>query len=106
MKGLPEPAVANAYASVAPPRPVAQRRSQQPLPRPVSPPLSSRIPYEPQPPEMDDDNMTDITRTDDDPVAQAFRTALGPPTDAGDDDEDEDEIVWNPGLVSCLNYRI
>ncbi len=48
--------------------------------------------------DRDDDNMTDITRTEDDPVDAAFRKALGPPTDAGDDDEG-DEIVWEPRLV-------
>lgn len=45
--------------------------------------------------------MTDITRTEDDPVDQAFRTALGAPAEADEDDE-EDEIVWNPGLVFRL----
>lgn len=45
---------------------------------------------------MDDDNMTDITKTEDDPVDQAFREVLGA---ADEGEEDEDEIVWNPGFV-------
>ena len=46
--------------------------------------------------------MTDITRTEDDPVEQAFRTVLGASAEVDEDDE-EDEIVWNPGLVFLLN---
>ena len=46
--------------------------------------------------------MTDITRTEDDPVEQAFRTALGASAEVEDEDE-EDEIVWNPGLVPLFD---
>ncbi|KAI0330016.1 hypothetical protein GY45DRAFT_1371115 [Cubamyces sp. BRFM 1775] len=47
-------------------------------------------------PEMDDDSMTDVTRTEDGVVGDVVRMVLGPSTDTGDEDE-EDEIVWNPG---------
>lgn len=39
--------------------------------------------------------MTDTTRTDDDPVGDAFREALDP-HGAVDDDEDGEVILWNP----------
>ena len=59
--------------------------------------MPTRIPHEVRPIETDDDNMTDITRTEDDPVEAAFRTVLGASTDAEDDDNDQ--IVWNPRCV-------
>jgi protein SMG7 len=48
--------------------------------------------------ETDEDAMTETTsRTDDDPVGDAFRKALNGSDGEGDDDEvQEDEIVWNP----------
>jgi protein SMG7 len=50
--------------------------------------------------ETDEDAMTETTsRTDDDPVGDAFRKALNGSDGEGDDDDDEvqeDEIVWNP----------
>ncbi|KAI8972435.1 hypothetical protein BD414DRAFT_540319 [Trametes punicea] len=66
-------------------------------PQEVSPPLPSHPMYTTQGAESrDEDSMTDVTRTEDDPVGDAFRKVLGPPTEAGDDDED-DEIVYQPG---------
>lgn len=57
--------------------------------------MPTRILHETRPIETDDDNMTDITRTEDDPVDAAFRTALGASSEV--DDDDGDQIVWNPG---------
>jgi protein SMG7 len=52
--------------------------------------------------ERDEDAMTENTsRTDDDPVGDAFRHALD--ADLEDDDDGNDEIVWNP---RCVNYFI
>ncbi|KAI0768280.1 hypothetical protein BD413DRAFT_634063 [Trametes elegans] len=94
-------------------RPSAPQTPRQPLPPPQSafpmerfpqgPPkgpsrLTAHLTSEPRNIDREDDSMTDITRTDDDPVDAAFRKALGPPTEAGEDDE-EDEIVWSPGSV-------
>ncbi|KAI0753221.1 hypothetical protein C8Q80DRAFT_1267638 [Daedaleopsis nitida] len=59
----------------------------------MPPVLPSRFTQEPRPIDTDEDNMTDITRTEDDPVEAAFRTVLD--AEVGDEDE-EDEIVWNP----------
>ena len=56
--------------------------------------MPTRIPYEARPIETDDDTMTDITRTEDDPVEAAFRTVLGASSELEDDEEDQ--IVWNP----------
>lgn len=46
--------------------------------------------------------MTDATRTDDDPVGDAFREALH---DHGvvDEEEDGEVILWNPRFVFCLS---
>ncbi|KAH9886219.1 hypothetical protein C8Q73DRAFT_283533 [Cubamyces lactineus] len=64
----------------------------------------SHVPLQPvreyRGPEMDDDNMTDVTRTEDGVVGDVVRMVLGPSTDTGDED-DEDEIVWNPGAPSA-----
>ncbi|OBZ66360.1 hypothetical protein A0H81_13586 [Grifola frondosa] len=48
--------------------------------------------------DIEDDNMTEATRTDDDPVGDAFREALN--ASDGDDDEQEDEIVWDPRAIT------
>lgn len=50
------------------------------------------------PSERDDDAMTDTTRTDDDPVGDAFRQALdGSVGEVEDEEEDgDDKIVWDP----------
>lgn len=48
--------------------------------------------------DYEDDNMTETSRTDDDPVGDAFREALN--GSDGDEDEQEDEIVWRPRYVS------
>ena len=98
VKGLPE--------SSKDPRPPLRLQNPINNGRPVaprmSPVLASRISYEPRPIDADEDNMTDITRTEDDPVEAAFRTVL----DANVEDEDEeDEIVWNPRSVRCLRSR-
>lgn len=58
--------------------------------------------------ELDDDEMTDTGRTDDDPVGDAFRQVLDnhdlSENEEMEDDEDEDEIVWNPrSLISLLS---
>ncbi|KAL7284547.1 hypothetical protein ACG7TL_001839 [Trametes sanguinea] len=41
----------------------------------------------------EEDSMTDVTRTEDDPVGDAMREALGALSNEGDDDDDE-QIVW------------
>lgn len=45
--------------------------------------------------DADDDNMTETTRTDDDPVRDAFRQALNG-SGSEDEEEMEDEIVLYP----------
>src|ERR1700722_4814699 len=48
--------------------------------------------------ESDDDDQTESTsRTEDDPVGDAFRQVLA--AELEDDDDDDDEIVWNPRYV-------
>ena len=98
VKGLPEPTASEAPIRTVPPKQAPRQYSRQPIPKPAPLPLPPRIPHEPRPVETDDDNMTDITRTEDDPVEQAFRTVLGASAEV-DEEDDEDEIVWNPGLV-------
>jgi hypothetical protein len=45
----------------------------------------------------EDDAMTETSRTDDDPVGDAFRQVLdGSDRDVDIDEDQEDEIVWNP----------
>ncbi|TBU22433.1 hypothetical protein BD311DRAFT_676088 [Dichomitus squalens] len=105
VNGLLEPVASSASGSgsasapAAPSHGAVQPCNRNSLSKPASPRLPSRIAYEPRPAEVDDDNMTDITRTEDDPVEQAFRKVFGPPTETGEEDEEEDEedeIVWNP----------
>ncbi|KAI9068647.1 hypothetical protein FKP32DRAFT_1663640 [Trametes sanguinea] len=68
----------------------AQRRVSERL----SPETFTRPTYEvSHPGPREEDSMTDVTRTEDDPVREAFLTALGAPSDTGDDDDDE-QIVW------------
>ncbi|TDL20641.1 hypothetical protein BD410DRAFT_829522 [Rickenella mellea] len=71
----------------------------------ASPPVDSLatiMESHPDPPrairDSDDDNTTQTSRTDDDPVRDAFRAALGGPvqSDVEDEVEEEDEIVWDP----------
>ncbi|EED79786.1 predicted protein [Postia placenta Mad-698-R] len=50
---------------------------------------------EPPVAESDDDSMAETSRTDDDPVGDAFREALN--GSDGEDEDDQDEIVWNLG---------
>lgn len=53
--------------------------------------------------EQEDDAGTDACRTDDDPVGDAFREVLDNRASSGselDEDEDEDQIVWNPRPVT------
>lgn len=50
---------------------------------------------EPPVAESDDDSMAETSRTDDDPVGDAFREALN--GSDGKDEDDQDEIVWNLG---------
>lgn len=102
VKGLPEPTPNEAPIRTAPSKQASRQYSKSSVPKPTSPPVASRISHEPRAVETDDDNMTDITRTEDDPVEQAFRTVLGASAEVDEDDE-EDEIVWNPGLVFLLN---
>lgn len=45
--------------------------------------------------DRDDDMMTEASRTDDDPVGDAFRQVMDGSHD-DIDDGDDDEIVWNP----------
>ena len=45
----------------------------------------------------EDDAMTETSRTDDDPVGDAFRQVLdGSDRDIDIEEDQEDEIVWNP----------
>ncbi|KAI0634007.1 hypothetical protein C8Q77DRAFT_1055468 [Trametes polyzona] len=84
-----------------PPQTLTQPVQDRPKQRvPAKEPLQflPHLTYEPRAMDREEDNMTDITRTEDDPVDAAFRKALGPPTEAGDDDE-EDEIVWKPSAA-------
>ncbi|KAL4076715.1 hypothetical protein V8B97DRAFT_2004429 [Scleroderma yunnanense] len=58
--------------------------------------------------ELDDDAMTDTGRTDDDPVRDAFRQVLDnhDSSENGEgmgNDEDEDEIVWNPRPIDSAS---
>lgn len=47
--------------------------------------------------DREDDNMTENSRTDDDPVGDAFRQVLdGSDRDVDMDEDQEDEIVWDP----------
>jgi hypothetical protein len=47
--------------------------------------------------DREDDAMTETDRTDDDPVGDAFRQVLdGLNKDIDIDEDQEDEIVWNP----------
>jgi hypothetical protein len=47
---------------------------------------------------VDDDAKTETdARTDDDPVGDAFRQVL----EAEPEDDEEDEIVWNPRFIYC-----
>ena len=47
--------------------------------------------------DREDDSMTETSRTDDDPVGDAFRQVLdGSDRDIDIDEDQEDEIVWNP----------
>lgn len=73
------------------------------VPALASPPrdsLATIMDSHPDPPRVirdnDDDNMTQTSRTDDDPVRDAFRAALGSVDSDGEDEEQEDEIVWDP----------
>ncbi|CDO71518.1 hypothetical protein BN946_scf184910.g17 [Trametes cinnabarina] len=89
------------------PRPTQPRQQPRPEPRHPRPQESPqrRIPerLSPQVPmrptydvcamgQQEEDGMTDVTRTEDDPVGDAFREALGAPSDAGD--EDDEQILW------------
>ena len=98
VKGLPEATAGEESVRAVAPKQAPRQYSKSSIPKPAPPPLAPRVQREPRPVETDDDNMTDITRTEDDPVEQAFRMALGASAEV--DEEDEDEIVWNPGLVS------
>lgn len=96
MKGVPDIIENERRAPPALPHRRIERHARQSIVPRMSPTLPIRVPYQPQGLEMDDDNMTDITKTEDDPVDQAFREVLGA---ADEGEEDEDEIVWNPGFV-------
>ncbi|KAI6100937.1 hypothetical protein EDD16DRAFT_1731534 [Pisolithus croceorrhizus] len=53
--------------------------------------------------EQEDDAGTDACRTDDDPVRDAFREVLDNRASSGselDEEEDEDQIVWNPRPIT------
>lgn len=51
--------------------------------------------------------MTDITRTDDDPVRDAVQKALdGSDIGIDEDDEQEDEIVWQPRSVIIVYITV
>ncbi|KAI0640404.1 hypothetical protein C8Q79DRAFT_1004246 [Trametes meyenii] len=82
--------------------PPSREHLKQPLPPKISPKFISPLTSEPQEAELDDDNMTDVTRTGDELLEAIVQTVLGPPTEAGEDDDDdeEDEIVWKPGALS------
>ena len=62
-------------------------------------PSDVRIPsVRPAVPDNEEDAMTEATsRTDDDPVRDAFREVLGSGSNqAIEEDDQDDEIVWNP----------
>ncbi|KAI0364993.1 hypothetical protein BV20DRAFT_1056743 [Pilatotrama ljubarskyi] len=73
----------------APAQPKQDLLREQPPPKErVQIPL--HLTQEPRRVEPEEDNMTDITRTEDDLIEAAFRHVLG-------EDSEEDEIVWEPG---------
>ncbi|KAI6014465.1 hypothetical protein BKA83DRAFT_4111127 [Pisolithus microcarpus] len=97
----PTPAAPSTSPSLAfPPKLLDARR--QPRARRLRQPrgqrgLSQHIVMSDQ--EQEDDAGTDVCRTDDDPVGDAFREVLDNRVSSGsemDEDEDEDQIVWNP----------
>lgn len=49
-----------------------------------------------------DEHLTQTSGTGDDPVGDAFRTALAShsASEVDDEDDQEDEIVWNPKYVT------
>ncbi|KAI0795562.1 hypothetical protein C8Q75DRAFT_746529 [Abortiporus biennis] len=50
-----------------------------------------------QKPQADEDAMTEVSRTTDDPVSEVFRQVLN---SDDDDDDEEDQIVWSLGSVN------
>lgn len=60
----------------------------------TAPRLASTQEIQPDPVERDEETMTETSRTDDDPVRDAFRQVLDG-SDKDMDEDDEDEIVWN-----------
>ncbi|KAI0357871.1 hypothetical protein OH77DRAFT_1308904 [Trametes cingulata] len=83
------PAAQRRRSSARAPPPPNQDPPRQPQPLKEQPKVVPH-PYEPQSVEPEEDNMTDITRTEDDLIEAAFRHVLG-------EDSEEDEIVWEPG---------
>lgn len=73
---------------------------KSPLVSPAADTLAVIMERHPDPPrngdrDNDDDNATHTSMTTDDPVRDAFNTALAPHSETDDEDQ-EDEIVWNP----------
>ncbi|KAI0693694.1 hypothetical protein C8T65DRAFT_720824 [Cerioporus squamosus] len=98
VKGFPNTPENKHRVPVAPPQKRIDHHLRQPVVPRMPPTLPTHIPHQPHGLETDDDNMTDITRTEDDPVDRAFREVLG----AAEEEDEEDEIVWNPGTVPRL----
>lgn len=97
----PTPATLSPSPSLAIPPKLLDPRRQPRAHRPRQPRgrrgLSQHIVMSDQ--EHEDDAATDVCRTDDDPVGDAFREVLDNRVSSGselDEDEDEDQIVWNP----------
>ncbi|KAI0088293.1 hypothetical protein BDY19DRAFT_950147 [Irpex rosettiformis] len=83
-------------ASGGPPLTTLQDKQRHPTTNYSQPLVESReLPsYLPTPSELDDDNVSLTTRTDDDPVRDAFSRVIdGPDNDYG---SDEELIVWQP----------
>lgn len=83
----------------------------------TSPAVEHLMEYHPNPPTaghlIDDDTdadeqLTQTSGTGDDPVGDAFRTALAShsASEVDDEDDQEDEIVWNPKYVASTFVRI
>lgn len=84
-----------------------QAPASPPTPQPPPAPLDvssleQHNKYVEQTPEAEEDTRTEFSRTTDDPVGDAFRQVLD---SNSDEDDEEDEIVWNPGYVSYKSLQ-
>ncbi|RDX41864.1 hypothetical protein OH76DRAFT_1489122 [Lentinus brumalis] len=95
VKGFPDAPEGVRRVPAPPPLGRVEHHPRQPALSRMPPTSPPRVPPHSQGIETDDDNMTDITRTEDDPVDRAFREVLGAADEV--EEAEEDEIVWNPG---------